>query len=378
MASLNRRTWLKQSSLAAFGFSLTIPSIASDVCTPRNFYPPTLINLGSNENPYGISQKAKQAILEMFPDANRYQFNVPLLSNFRSQLAEHYGLKSENVLVTAGSGEALSLFARYFNKGNIVLGNPTFGILGNSARRIGTQLNEVPLTNQKLHDLPALRGAINSSTSLVYIVNPANPTGTVIPADDMKNFCREVSKQTTVLVDEAYIDFLDDPDHSSVKDLIHYHTNLVIVRTFSKIHGMAGLRVGFVMGHPSLIRKLDENYFSGSQFAVSNLSMAAALASLKDMGHTNLSKEKNAKARDYTQDVFRREGVEYIPSSTNFIFFRLKNYPGDFAEEMRKKNIILRAGNYADGKWGRISIGTLDEMKQFEKVIREEKSFSKM
>ena len=367
---LNRRDWLKKTSLAAFGLSIGLPSMANEEGITRNaFRGSGLINLGSNENPYGISPKAKQAILDMLPDANRYQFNVPSVRNFRKTLAEHYGFADENVLVTAGSGDALALFARHFQQGNIVLANPTFGILGNTAKRLGTQLIEVPLTYDKAHDLPAMLKAINEKTSLVYMVNPANPTSTIVHTEALRNFCREASKKAVVLVDEAYVDFLDDPKGSSVMDLLPTHPNIAIVRTFSKIHAMAGMRVGFVLAHPTLINKLNENYFNSTQYAVSNLSFAAAIASLGDTEHVRKSRDLNAAARSFTQDALKAKGIRYIPSYTNFIFFELKDYKGDFAQEMMKKNIALRAGNYSDGKWCRVSVGTMEEMKQFKKAF---------
>jgi histidinol-phosphate aminotransferase len=364
--SVNRRDWLKKTSLAAFGLSLGLPSIANEEGVTRTaFRESGMINLGSNENPYGISPKAKQAILDMLPEANRYQFNVPSVRNFRKPLAEHYGFAPENVLVTAGSGDALSLFARHFQQGNIVLANPTFGILGNTAKRLGTQLVEVPLTYDKVHDLPAMLKAINDKTSLVYIVNPANPTSTIINSNTLKDFCREASKKAVVLVDEAYVDFLDDPKGSSVMDLIPTHPNVAVVRTFSKIYAMAGMRVGFVLAHPALISKLEQNYFGGTQYTVSNLSLAAAMASLDDQDHARKSRELNATARNFTQQALKEKGIRYIPSYTNFIFFELKDYKGDFAQEMMKKNILLRTANYDDGKWCRVSVGTMEEMKEF-------------
>ena len=150
--------------------------------------------------------------------------------------------------------------------------------------------------------------------------------------------------------------------------LINDHPNVVIVRTFSKIHGMAGLRVGFVAGHSSLIQKLEVDYFSSTQYTVSNLSLAAALASLGDREHVRSSKEKNAVARSYTLNALKELGQHPIPSLTNFIFFRMKNYSGDFAQAMLAKNIVLRSSTYPDGKWSRVSIGTLQEMQQFVKA----------
>ena len=217
---------------------------------------------------------------------------------------------------------------------------------------------------------PAMLKAINSNTKLVMVVNPANPTATMIKPAEMKTFCEEASKKTTVLVDEAYIDFLDAPDNQSMKSLVANNENILVIRTFSKIHGMAGLRIGYIIGHPTMIKKLEEKFFSLSHFTLSNLSMAGALASLKDKKFRETSKQMNAAARDYTCNEIKELNFRCYPSYTNFIFFNLRNYSGDFSQYMLNQNIILRSNDYPDGKWCRVSVGTMDEMKQFCSVLK--------
>jgi histidinol-phosphate aminotransferase len=208
--------------------------------------------------------------------------------------------------------------------------------------------------------------AINNETQLVYICNPANPTATILKADELKRFCEEASKKAVVLIDEAYNEFLDNPDSHSMIGLIEKNPNILVIKTFSKIHAMAGLRIGFIIGHPTLIRKLQPGYFQSSQLAVSVLSLNAALASLNDEAHKLMSKEKNEAARKYTMDEMKKLGIDFIPSYTNFIFYPVKKYSGDYAADMFKQHkIILRANKYDDGQWGRVSIGTLEEMKTF-------------
>jgi histidinol-phosphate aminotransferase len=371
-ATIHRRQWLKQTSLAAMGLGYGLTSIANEEGITRNFgSEKDLINLGSNENPYGISPKAKQAIVDMISQANRYQWNVPTLQQYRKQLAEKFGLTEDNILITAGSGEGLGLLARYFNKGNIVTANPTFGILPSNAKRLGTAVNEIPLTHEKVHDLPAMLSAITNETSLVYLVNPANPTGTIVTPEAMKNFCVEASKKAVVLIDEAYIDFIDPPNNQSMLPLIASNEKIIIMRTFSKIHAMAGLRIGFIAAHPSLIQKLEDANFSTTGYCVSNLSMAAAMASLNDDQHRKSCKQKNDVARSYTINELTKLGYRCIPSSTNFLFFNLKDYPGDFAQDMAKKNVLLRYNQYPDGKWCRVSIGTIEEMQQFARLMQQ-------
>lgn len=370
-STISRRNWLRQTSLAAAALGFSMKSLAGEDYLPRSAGSDTgLTNLGSNENPYGISPVAKQAIMDMMDQTNRYQFNVPSLQNFRREIARYYGMKPDQLLVTAGSGEGLNLIARHYSKGNIVAPNITFGILPATARRIGTTVIEVPLTSDRVHDLPALLAAINKETSLVYICNPANPTSTLLKPAALKSFCSEASKKTTVLIDEAYIDFLEGADSESMASLTETNPNILVIRTFSKIHAMAGLRVGFIIGHSNTIQQLEKNYFSSTNYCISNLSMAAALASLQDPLHQAASREKNAAARKYTIEELRKLKYSPADSHTNFVFFPIPDYKGNFDEDMFKKNIILRSNNNPSDKWARVSIGTMEEMKKFIEVMK--------
>lgn len=370
-STISRRNWLRQTSLAAAALGFSMTSKAGEDYLRRSSGSDTgIINLGSNENPYGISPKAKQAIMDMMDQTNRYQFNVPSLQNFRKEIAAHYGMQPDQLLVTAGSGEGLNLVARHYSKGNIVAPNITFGILPATARRIGTTVIEVPLTADRVHDLPALLAAINNETSLVYICNPANPTSTLLKPAALKSFCSEASKKTTVLIDEAYIDFLEGADSESMASLTQNNPNILVIRTFSKIHAMAGLRVGFIIGHSNTIRQLEKNYFSSTNYCISNLSMAAALASLQDPAHQNASRQKNAAARKFTIEELRKLNYSPADSHTNFIFFPIPAYKGNFDEDMFRKNIILRSNNNPSDKWARVSIGTMEEMKRFIDVMK--------
>ena len=372
----SRRQWIQQSSFALLGLGISLRSMGNEEGIRRiTGIENGLVNLGSNENPYGISAKAKQAILDMMGETNRYPFNVSALQSSKKLLGNYYKVGEDQVLITAGSGEGLAMLARHFNKGNIVTADITFGVLPNTAKKIGTKVIEVPLTKDKVHDLAAMMKAINSETQLVYICNPANPTATIVDANALKNFCEEASKKTVVLIDEAYNEFLDNADNQSMIPLIEKNPNILVIKTFSKIHAMAGLRIGFIIGHPSLIKKLQPDYFQSSQLAVSVLSLNAAMTSLNDEPHKVMSKQKNEAARKYTMDALKRMGIDYIPSYTNFIFYPVKKYSGDYAADMFEKHkIILRSNKYSDGQWARVSVGTLDEMKQFIQVLSDPKN----
>ncbi len=371
MGNIDRRLWLKQSSLAALGLGTSLSSLAGEVYLPKNFGSEQgLVNLGSNENPYGISPLAREAVMEMLKEANRYYFSVPSLLPIDKNIAEHFGLSEKQILLSPGSGEALHLLARHFGFGNIVTATPTFNTLPSTAKRLGTKVVEIPLTEAKVHDLPALLKAITNDTSLVYICNPANPTGTVLSPQALKDFCAEASKKTTVLIDEAYIDFLEAPLNESMIGLIDKNPNILVLRTFSKIHAMAGMRVGFLAGHPDTINKIGDNHFYGSQMCISTVAMKAAQASLADKAHQTKSRTLNAAARKYTFDQLTSLGYSPIESFTNFIYFPLKNYAGDFAGDLLKKNILVRSNNTPGNKWGRVSIGMMEEMKVFVNALK--------
>ncbi len=370
-APLNRRDWLKYSSLATLGLGFGLPTMGNEAGILKSYGAETgLINLSSNENPYGISPKAREAILGLLGETHRYQYNIASLKTFKKELATKYGVDENQVLLTPGSGEALGLLPRQFNNGNLVTAFPTFGILPSAAKKIGTNVIEVPLTKEKAHDLSAMLKAVSNETALVYICNPANPSSTIVPPAALKSFCIEASKKAIVAVDEAYIDYLDAPNNESMIGLIEKNPNILVIGTFSKIHAMAGLRIGFVIGSSNHIKQLTDNYFTRTQFAMSVLSITAAQASLNDTAYHQLSKKKNEIARTYGYNELKKLNINVIPSYTNFLFFPLGNYTGDFAADMLKKNIFLRSDTYLGEKWARASVGTLKEMQQFIQIMK--------
>lgn len=369
---MNRRAWLRNSGLAALGLSLNLKSLGNEERLLRSFGKAEgLINLGSNENPYGIAPGAKQAIADMAGLSNRYQFNIPSMQGFRKTLANYYGLESDQVLVTAGSSEGLNLAARHFSGGPVVSASPTFFILPELSRKLGNDVIEVPVTPAGVHDLEAMADKVTSTTKLVYICNPANPTATILDAAKLHDFTTSIPKQTVVLIDEAYMDFQEDPNAMSMMDLVHDHPNVLILRTFSKIHGMAGIRVGFAAGHASLIKSLEDNFFDSTQMCVSNLTMAAAAASMEDEAYRNKVRDWNKEARSYAMHAIQQMGRPTLDSATNFFMFNLGKYPGDFASDMLAKGYIIRSNNFGGGKWCRVSIGTMDEMKSFVGAVQD-------
>lgn len=357
--AIARREWLKQSSmaLAAAGF---VPSLFFG---EKKIYPlPTeLIRLHANENPYGPSPLARKAMADAVTASNRYPWDMTTV--LREKIGQQYNLTKEQVMMGAGSSEILGLVAAFaaLQKGNIISASPTFSLWWPAAQKLGMKIIEVPLTAGKEHDLTAMLRNITPDTRLVYVCNPNNPTGTIVATEDLKNFIAAASQKALVLLDEAYLEYTEEP---SLAPLLNSNKNLVIAKTFSKIHGMAGARVGYALAHPDLIKQLTEMqpWINAGPSAVS---VAGALASLEDIAFLDKSKKDNAAVRAFTADAFKAAGLSFIPSYTNFLYYSLQQDKGDFLKALADNNI--RVGRIVEekGKWARISIGTRDEMQQF-------------
>ena len=360
--TIDRRSWLRQSSLAIAGLTFAGKISANSNNNYREtFLPPGPIRLTSNENPYGPSPMARKAMADAINLSNRYPWDYT--TSVREQIAGGFGLTTDNVLMAAGSSEILGLVAYLasFEKGNAVTASPSFSSWVPVAQKMGLEVIQVPLTGDKKIDLAAMRAKISSSTRLVYLCNPNNPTGTILPAADIKSFVEEVSKNHLVLLDEAYMEYCDQP---SLAGLVATNKNLVVAKTFSKIYGLAGARIGFALAHPDTINKLG-SLQAWPNAGASMVSLAAASASLKDKDFLRTTKEQNRQANDFTFNGLKSIGFDCIPSNTNFLYYSAKKYSGNWSEMMRSKNILIGRSSNDDEKWTRTTIGTMEEMQAF-------------
>ena len=239
------------------------------------------IRLSSNENALGLSPAAKQAVIDAIPIANRYpgRFRRPLMTT----LAEHIGVKPENIVLSAGSTEILQVVTQVFQGPNVpmVLAEPTFEDINDYQDTQAFEVVAIPLTHDLAHDVGRMREAASKRPSVVYFCNPNNPTGTITPSAEIDEWITEAPETTTFIMDEAYLEYADDPRYWSALKFVDTHPNVVVVRTFSKIFAMAGMRLGYSVSHPNTARRLAE-------FVVQNnpnvLASAAGLASLGDQG----------------------------------------------------------------------------------------------
>jgi len=364
MSALHRRDWLKQSTLALAGIGLA-PSIAFSRERSNLFYADGPIRLSSNENPYGPSPMARKAMADAIASSNRYPWDVT--TNLRETIASQYGLTKEHVLMGAGSSEILGLVTQLaaLQKGNAITADPTFSIWIPAARKMGLEIISVPLTADKKHDLKSMLSKLNASTRLFYICNPNNPTGTILPAQQIKDAAEEASKQSLVLIDEAYIEYGNEPTQTA---LVHSNKNIIIAKTFSKIFGLAGARIGYALAHPDTVKELS-SLQPWSNAGASAVSLAAAIASLEDKKFLQDSKKWNQEAADFTAKELKGAGLYVIPTSTNFIYYSIGSYKGPWQDDLRAKNILTGRIVEPTGQWTRTTIGTMDEMKQFIKAV---------
>ena len=372
----NRRDWLNSTlSIAAglpIGMSLSEQLMAAPASEIERQQWEKLrgsaikIRLNSNENPYGPSEKAKQALQEIIVAGNRYAFDVQ--EEMKTILATKEGVTPAHVAIGAGSGDLLCQAGAAFGveDGRIVSAFPTFPLLMNYATAFRATWDKVNVNDKLEHDYDALAAHVTNDTKLVFICNPNNPTGTLVDPVRVKQFCEEVSKKTTVYVDEAYLEFLEPKDQISMVDLVKSDASVVVSRTFSKIYGLAGLRLGYVVGRPDLIKKIDR-YHMG--IANNQPALAAAKASLGDAAFMEHCRRKNAEARKHLTDYLDKKGIWYAKSHTNFLFFRATSDPAHVLSKLAERGIGIRVWDYNDQRWFRVSIGTLDEMKTFTRAF---------
>ncbi len=363
----NRRLLFKQIGLGVAGIGLAnFQSFASPTQDFFKFNSDNLpIKLSSNENPYGPSPLARAAMIDNINISNRY--NWQLTAELIKTLAKKNNVNTDNILMGAGSTEILDLVARFsaLKKGSLVIPEPSYGYWTGTAQKLGLKKITVPLTADKRLNLDAMLKAIKPDTKLIYVCNPNNPTGTICDRNKLINFINEATKKAMVLVDEAYIDFTDQ---QSLSSLVIENKNLVVVKTFSKIYGLAGTRIGYAIANTKTLEQLSElqSWVNGS---ISVPSTAAALASLKDEKFVSETFSLNQKARQFTTEQLEKLNLVCIPSSSNFIYFSLTNYKKDFFQQLKTNNIMGTKIYEAQGKWTRITVGTMQEMQKFVSAI---------
>jgi len=330
-----------------------IEEVARELDLPAD----SIIKLASNENPLGPSPLALKAMrktlpmLNLYPDGNAFYV--------KNKLASALGLTSANLILGNGSNEVLELLGHVLLAPGceVIVSQYCFAVYPIVTALFGAKLVTVPAKNFG-HDLEAMLAAITPATRLIFAANPNNPTGTAVTPDALRAFVDAVPRNVVLALDEAYIEFLAEPLDLLADIRAGKHPHLLLLRTFSKIYGLAGLRLGYGIGHPEFIAALEK---VRQPFNINALVQAGALAALDDKAHVEKTRRSNERGQKFYTRAFRELGLQFIPSFANFVLVRVGDGQRVF-NEMQKAGVIVRPmAGYGLPEWIRISIGTTGE-----------------
>jgi histidinol-phosphate aminotransferase len=364
LTTFSRRSFLQVSTAASAALALRVvtePMLAYAQELP--YAPVGGVRINANENPLGPCAAARSAVAAIMPEAGRYRFR--LTEEFVSLYAQSVGVKADNVRIFAGSSEPLHYTVMAFTspRASYVTADPGYEAGMYAAKSSGARIVKVPLTKNHAHDVRAMIAAAPDAGAF-YVCSPNNPTGTLTSHSDIEYLLENKPKGSIVLVDEAYIHFCDAP---SVIDLVTSGHDLIVLRTFSKLYGMAGLRCGLAIGRPDLMQRL-ENYGGGNPMPVT--AVAAASASLKDPQLVPERKRINAEIRDETFQWLDRNGYSYIPSVSNCFMLDTKRPAKEVIAAMAQQNVFIGRIWPVMPTYARITVGTRDEMNQFQAALQ--------
>jgi histidinol-phosphate aminotransferase len=313
-----------------------------------------IIKLASNENPLGPSRLALAAMRKALAQANLYPDGIAFY--LKQRLATKLGVTPAHLILGNGSNEVIEFIghALIAPGAEVVVSQYCFAVYPIVTALFGGKLVVVPAKTYG-HDLDAMLAAITPNTRVVFVANPNNPTGTIARREDLARFVNAVPENVLVALDEAYVEFLDEPLDLLPEIQSGRKANLLLMRTFSKIYGLAGLRLGYGVGHPNLIAEFEK---VRQPFNINAIAQAGALAALDDTAHAEKTRRINSRGLRFYARAFRKLGLEFIPSSANFILVRVGDGQRVF-NEMQKLGVIVRPmSGYQLPEWVRISIGT--------------------
>jgi histidinol-phosphate aminotransferase len=327
--------------------SLVIPSIEALVPyeggkpveeLEREFGITDAVKLASNENPLGPSPRAIEAARATIGGVNRYPDGVAF--GLRDAIARFHGVRRDEVLQGAGSNELLDLVVRTFAtpEHHIVFGEPAFIVYRIASLAYGVPFTAVPLKNL-VHDLPAMAAAVTPRTRVVFVANPNNPTGTYVGRAEVEEFLRAVPPEVIVVMDEAYFEYAGAPDYPNSLALRHLRERLIVMRTFSKAYGLAGLRVGYAVGPAPLIDYMNR---VRAPFNTSVPGQAAAIAALDDQAHVEQSRSMNTAERTRLTQALEAMGLSVAPSQANFILVELARPARPVYDRLLERGVIVR------------------------------------
>ncbi|QMV44391.1 histidinol-phosphate transaminase [Cohnella cholangitidis] len=321
-----------------------------------------VIKLASNENPFGSSPKAKEAIAREMENISIYPDGAAV--ELTNAIAKRFGVNTDQVIFGAGSDEIILMIARAFlvPGDETIMADQTFPQYKHNVQIENATIIEVPLKDGT-HDLKAMGERVTDKTKVVWVCNPNNPTGTINTADEVEQFLSEIPSHVLVVLDEAYCEYIDDPSFPDGLKLLAKYPNVILLRTFSKIYGLASLRIGYGIGRPDVIRSINQ---VREPFNTSRFGQAAALAALQDDEFIAFCREENKKGLAYFNRSFAELGLQAFPAYGNFIMVDVKRSGQEVFDALLRKGVIVRAGHKLYPTYVRITVGSQE---QNEKVI---------
>lgn len=325
------------------------------------------IKLASNENPLGASQLVQDSLADVLPELARYPDGSAYL--LKNRLSEYLGVRTESLTIGNGSNDVLELMARvYLSPDNeSIVSQHSFVVYPLVTRAIGAKLTVISAKNYA-QDLDATLAAISSKTRIVFIANPNNPTGTWVREKALVNFLDQVSEDVLIVLDEAYFEYVDEPDYPDGITLLKKYPNLVVTRTFSKAYGLAALRVGYAVSHPDIADLMNR---VRQPFNVNSMSLAAAYTALDDQEHVQKSVALNRQGMRFLESACDEMGLGYIPSVGNFLTIDFERDAAPVYDALLHEGVIVRPiGVYEMPNHLRVTIGLPEENERFVQTLK--------
>ena len=348
----------------AFMYANTVPSLAQYVI------PDGQVRLVFNENPYGPSPKALAAVKDVlalsayYPDSPT---DYPMRDKLFDAISSKHQLSHDNLFVSSGSNEGLqAALMAYGREGAVLTPALTYNDHLGYAERLGVSIVRVPLRDDLQVDLEAMAARVDESISVVYLANPNNPTGVPIDADELRAFCKKVGSKALVIVDEAYNELTPTPSASSMVDLVRAGGNVLVMRTFSKIFGMAGMRIGYGMARPYIVERVSRHVMAWPN----GVGLTAAYHSYIDDEFIAFSRKKVSEGRAMVNKTFLDVGVTPVASVTNFVFANIGRDAKVFRRAMANEGVLINGGYAGYPNYVRVSMGKLDDLQTFDRVFK--------
>ena len=372
---MRRRDFIRAGTLSGLvagtgALSASSNPLSALVAAPGRRTSDDKVRLNSNENPLGISPAAKDAVLEAITVANRYPSDQQAV--LVSQLAAAHEVSENQIVIGTGSAEVLQMAVQAYAapRAKLVMADPTYEAVTNYQRTEAYELVKVPLTSNYEHDLGRMREAAESSghPALVYLCNPNNPTATITPSAAIDEWIAEAPEHIFFLSDEAYIEYVEDERMWSSLPWIGKKRNVLVVKTFSKIYGMAGLRIGYGIAHPHTAARLTD---FASRNNANQIAIAAAGASFQDEQLMKKSREVNRQSREMVEATLDELGLERMPTQANFLMHRITGDLATYRNRMADAGFLVGRDFPPKLDWNRLSFGLPEDMGRFCDTLRD-------